>query len=130
MNQEIKRIETEIIKHFKDDSLFIYTFGSIATEKKFNRESDIDFAIYLKNIPTNFSILDYARDFYLEMEREVDIVILNKADIIITMQVLTNGKLLYTSDDRFRISYQAGKTSEYIEFKESRKLLEKKLIEK
>ena len=74
-------------------------------------------------------MFDYAKDFYMIMEREVDLVVLNKADIIITMQVLTNGKLIYSCDEKFRIDFQAKKTSEYIDFKNSRINLEKKLIE-
>lgn len=127
--QEIERIKQDIVDHYKDKCKFILIFGSMADQKRFNQGSDIDFALYLKDEFRDLDYYDFTREFELEQSRDVDTIILNKADIIITMQSLTNGELLFCEDEKFFINYKAQKESEYIEFKEWRRPLEDKLIE-
>lgn len=64
------------------------------------------------------------------MHRKVDLIVLNRSDIIITMQALANGKLILNNNPGKFLEYKAQKISEYIDFKRTRKIIEDNLVGK
>lgn len=128
MSEEISKIESDIVSLFKDECEFIITFGSITKAQEFKATSDIDVAIYLKDFSKLTKKIDFKNRLDKITSRNCDLIILNQADIIITMQILMNGKTIELFDEKKFIKYKASKISEYIEFKEYRKELEDKLI--
>lgn len=63
-------------------------------------------------------------------DRDVDLVILNDADPIFTMQILANGNLIYCRDKHQFNLFKARKISEYLDFKMSRKNIEDNLVKR
>lgn len=123
----MKKIAQDIITGLhdtlKEEVRFALVFGSIITEN-FNEKSDIDIGVYSKNPP---SLEEKTRLFKLIGEvtdREVDLIFLNDSDIIISMQILANGKLIVNNDPAFYNIFKAQKISQYPDFKLSRKVIE------
>lgn len=122
-----ENIETLFTRYLTPIAQFAILFGSVVTDR-FNDRSDIDCAVYFDN---KLSFEDTARitgELVNLVGREVDLICLNQADIIITMQALANGKVLFTHDiSRYHL-YKAKKITEYIDFKRSRKIIEDALL--
>ena len=97
------------IKNFcqkKDEIIFVYLFGSYS-ENKQNSKSDLDLAIYFKK-PDKISLteLNYELSKLLSIDK-IDIVVLNKASILMQFRVIQRGKLVYCKDEITRIRYEA-----------------------
>ena len=96
---------------------------------RMHRRSDIDIAVYLNDSP---GLLDDKLAFIgrimTALERDVDVIFLNDADIIITMQILTNGELLINNEPSKQILFKAAKLSEYADFKISRQIIEQNML--
>lgn len=97
IQDKINRLKTFCEKNPNILALFI--FGSFGTEEELF-QSDIDFAIlYYKNIPL-IEHLNVAVEFVKILEREdVDVLNLNEAPIDIKMRVISEGELIYCSDE-------------------------------
>lgn len=99
----------EKIKQFcqkKEEIIFVYLFGSYSAAKQ-NSRSDLDLAIYFKK-PDKISLteLNYELSKLLNIDK-IDIVVLNKASIIMQFRIIQRGKLIYCKDDITRIRYEA-----------------------
>jgi len=120
----------QIIKNFFNEYVvFAYIFGSALT-KYFTSKSDIDLAVWLKNypiLPEFFIELKYNIEKAINFEHNIDLVILNKTDIIIENQIITTGKLIIDNNTNFTDNYFISRLSLYFEFKEWRKNLEENL---
>ncbi|MEM4261016.1 MAG: nucleotidyltransferase domain-containing protein [Candidatus Woesearchaeota archaeon] len=118
----------EILSNLDDIIDFVLVFGSFATGN-FNDESDIDIGIYVNDkLYSEETITEIIDKFNELTDREIDLVVLNDADPIITMQILANGKLIYCKDKHQFNLYKARKISEYLDFKMSRKIIEDNLL--
>lgn len=97
IQDKINRLKTFCEKNPNILALFI--FGSFGTEEELF-QSDIDFAIlYYKNIPL-IEHLNVAVEFVKILEREdVDVLNLNEAPIDIKMRVISEGELIYCSNE-------------------------------
>jgi predicted nucleotidyltransferase len=129
LESQIKNI---ISKFLTDKVKFAYLFGSAVT-KYFNKNSDIDIAVYLKDYPVEIKeIIDlkYQIEKKLEFKYDIDLVLLNDADLIISNQIITKGEIIINNEppftDRFIIYHQ----SMYFDFKFFRKNLEENLTKK
>ena len=122
---------SEIIKKlqvFLNDKVnFAYVFGSVARDQ-LTDESDIDCAVHMKNFGPGFNKLDFMIAISSEFSRSVDVIFLNDCDLIITMQVLTNGIVVVNNDPRMMIEHKALKSCQYIDYKMSRKIIEDNLM--
>jgi predicted nucleotidyltransferase len=121
-------ISDSIKKVVADKAEFALLFGSIVSDR-FSSESDIDIGIYCKGGEISF---EKKLDITLELEsatnREIDLILLNASDLIITMQILANGKLIINHDPGLFLLFKAQKISEYIDFKRDRKIVEDHLL--
>ena len=112
----------------KGKAEFALLFGSI-TNDNFNIESDIDIAVYFNsefNIKEKKSVI--RREIINSFDRDIDLIILNDADIIITMQVLANGNIIINENNSNFVLFKAKKISEYLDFKISRKIIEDNML--
>ena len=107
---------------------FALLFGSI-TNDNFNIESDIDIAVYFNS---EFNIKEkkagIRSEIFNSFDRDIDLIILNDADIIITMQVLANGNIIIKENNSNFVLFKAKKISEYLDFKISRKIIEDNML--
>ena len=129
MNNEIENIKKNIVEFFKSRKCkFVFVLGSLVSTERFNDQSDIDIAAYMEEEVDSFELYSDLSN-YLNTDRNIDLILMNKADIIIISQILTNGELLINNDKLYLINYRAKKMSEYIDFKRSRKIIEDKILE-
>ena len=123
-----EKIKAKLIQLLKKEVVFAYVFGSVASDRM-HRQSDIDIAVYLNNPPGSLDEkLNFNQSVSNAFDRDIDVIFLNDADIIITMQVLTNGELLIDNDQARLILFKALKLSEYADFKVSRQIIEQNML--
>ena len=99
----------------------VYIFGSFAlgieTEK-----SDIDIGIVFKDNSYISKRLDIYSELYkvfsdIFPKREVDIVFLNDANLLLKFEVVTTGKVIYAEPIDYVMDYKEKIIKEYIDFK-------------
>lgn len=108
---------------------FALLFGSSASDRMTD-ESDVDFAIYLAPVFWGQDQLAIREDFRSCLNRDLDLIFLNDADIIITHQVLTTGELVFERVSGAFAEFKGQKLSQYLDFKLSRKVIEDNLLKK
>jgi len=106
---------------------FAFLYGS-AANGNLRKESDVDCAAYFKNGISKDAFIKLLFSLEDSLQRDVDLINLNSADIIITMQALANGKLIIDNNHSRFVVFKAQKLSEYIDFKQSRKIIEDNLL--
>jgi len=103
------------------DILFAYLFGSYAKGMQ-NEKSDIDIAVYLidekilEKDPLYPSRVAIKIENILE-KKKVDVRILNGSTLRFRNQVLMNGKLLHSKDEKKRIEFETSSLDQYFDFK-------------
>lgn len=96
------------------DVVAVYLFGSLAEGRATSR-SDVDIAILLRDDAEaavgGARHLQLIGDLERFADREVDVVMLNRASPILQQQILQHGRLLYEGDQRARVEFEvrAGK---------------------
>lgn len=105
----------------KPEIRFAYLFGSMArrTAGKF---SDLDIAVFLDPSylisETGYGYQsELAPAIKAELAREIDVVILNQASIVLKFQVLKNGVLIYCRSDAERRSFHENTIKIYLDIK-------------
>jgi len=120
MNQALLlKIKKAINK--KKEIFFAYLFGS-QVEGKVGKLSDIDIAVYLdpkiseeKRFDLKLKILEeLAKNLKTE---NIDLVILNDAPPLLAHRILKEGVLIFSKDEKERISYEVRAVLEYLDFK-------------
>jgi predicted nucleotidyltransferase len=128
MIEEKQNIILRLIELLKGKAEFALLFGSI-TNDNFNIESDIDIAVYFNSeFNTKEKKAGIRREIIKSFDRDIDLIILNDADIIITMQVLANGDIIINENNSNFILFKVKKISEYLDFKISRKIIEDNML--
>lgn len=103
---------------------FALLFGSV-NGPYFRDDSDVDVAaLFLEPAPDFAERAEIADRISLAARREIDLVSLNDADVIITMQALANGELILCRNESAFVKFKALAMSKYIDFKMSRKIIE------
>jgi uncharacterized protein len=117
-----------IQKKLLDKVEFALLFGSSITDR-FTNNSDIDIGIYCKEHSMTFEHrLALLGELEASINREIDLILLNTSDIIITMQIIANGKLIINNNPGLFTLFKAQKIGEYIDFKQDRKIIEDNLF--
>ena len=78
--------------------LTVYIFGSYGTNYQ-RKDSDLNLAILFDESPEVMRQMELAGKFELKLGIEVDLINLNKADIILKHDVITKGEKIYSQDD-------------------------------
>lgn len=114
----------------KGRTKFALLFGS-AAKGRLHAESDIDLAVYLDPPIEGFEKrAEFAEQLERAVGREIDLIVLNDADPIISMQAIQEGIPINDEAPGFLSLYKAQKTSEYIDFKRNREIIEQSLMKK
>lgn len=129
---QIELITKNILNEYTE---FCFLLGS-ATTPRFNKESDIDLAVYWKNSllnPTlkkiNFELqLQILNQLENEFHSEVDLVSLNNIDIIYGIQVVTTGKIIINNNPGLLLQWKTDQLSKYPDFKRSRSIIENNIL--
>lgn len=115
---------TEKLKEFfklREEVQFAVLFGSLAKGTA-NRLSDVDIAVMIApwfkdTFPYGYQAALIA-DLMGELKRnDVDVVILNKAPILLRYQILRYGRFIHIRDRQARIQFQVDTINQYEDFK-------------
>jgi uncharacterized protein len=105
---------TEALKD-EPNIAFMYLFGGLLN-KKSNPLSDVDIAVYLRNIK-RFDYLDtFSKITNILSTDEVDLVVLNNAPISLAGRILQNRKVLIDNDPFLRHRYESLTLRKYFDF--------------
>ena len=127
--KEKKFIENKIIEYLdkKEEILFAYIFGSFINKDDYH---DIDVAVYLNENfdKNNTEKFPYGYESYMISElnlltrKNIDFIVMNNANIIIQKKIITQGKLIFSKDERKRINYENYIRKIYIDTEVLRKI--------
>ncbi len=96
--------------------VFAYVFGSYV-QKKIRKDSDIDLAIYLEDELGTYEYLELKMLLSEAFNREVDLVILNKATPLLKYEIYKNNILLFSNDKIVENKYKIKTLFEYNDMK-------------
>lgn len=117
-------IETKIADIFfeiaEDFSISIaYLYGSFLDDT-FNKFSDIDIALVLKNLPDKHQQMKLEMEITTLLDRRFrkpfDIRTINNAPLKVKGEVVTHGKLIYCVDEEFRVDFETYVRDMYFDF--------------
>src|SRR6184192_1890893 len=99
-----------------------YLAGSLSTRTSFGHLSDVDIAILLMEQIKSDQFLDYQLYFFSELAKRlesdsIDVVILNQASLLLKLQVIKYGQILFSRDEKLRVSFEAKAVMDYLDFK-------------
>ena len=120
-------ISKKIKEIIADLAEFAYLMGSAETER-FNKESDIDIAVYWKDSCPDEQKSKCWMALSDKFNREIDLISLNKIDVIFARQVLEKGRLLFDNNSGLHLKWKMERLSEYPDFKASRKIIEDNIL--
>lgn len=95
---------------------FAFIFGSYAKGRQ-KKGSDIDIAIYFKNIPEGIDLLYFINALSDLINKEMDLVVLNNASAFLRHQVIKYGIPLTIKDRITYIRFREQTISDYDEYK-------------
>jgi len=99
-----------------------YLTGSLSTRATFGHLTDIDVAVLLMDQIKADQFLDYQLYFLSELAKRldsdtIDIVILNQASLLLKLQVIKYGQILFSRNEKQRISFETKAVMDYLDFK-------------
>lgn len=99
-----------------------YLSGSLSNRTAFGHLTDVDVAILLMEQIRSDQFLDYQLYFFSELARRlesdsIDVVILNQASLLLKLQVIRYGQILFSRDEKSRISFETKAVMDYLDFK-------------
>ena len=99
-----------------------YLAGSLSNRTAFGHLIDVDIAILLMEQIKSEQFLDYRLYFFSELARRldsdsIDVVILNQASLLLKSQVIRYGQILFSRDEKSRISFETRAVMDYLDFK-------------
>ncbi len=128
---KIDGLENKIINYLTNqlEIELIYLFGSYV-KGNFNKDSDIDIAVYLKKDKSKLEIFNFKKKLEDMLERDIDLVILNNANDVLKNQVLYYGKNIFAKDEEFKQNYEYISFVNYLSFQEDIKIVIDKIKER
>ena len=99
-----------------------YLAGALSNRTAFGQLIDVDIAILLMEQIKSDQFLDYQLYFFSELARRldsdsIDVVILNQASLLLKSQVIRYGQILFSRDEKSRISFETRAVMDYLDFK-------------
>ena len=99
-----------------------YLAGSLSTRTSFGHLSDVDIAILLMDQIKSDQFLDYQLYFFSELAKRlesesIDVVILNQSSLLLKLQVIKYGQILFSRDEKQRVSFETKAVMDYLDFK-------------
>lgn len=129
MNDKVE-IKEFLLELLQDKADFALLFGSLAKGDGQGRaESDVDCGVFFhSDIAADNSYWDIAERFEVKFGRKLDLVCLNKTDIIISAQILAHSELLFAKSESQVDAWRAQVMSRYFDFKQSRRIIEENIL--
>ncbi|CCJ32831.1 type VII toxin-antitoxin system MntA family adenylyltransferase antitoxin [Caloramator australicus] len=106
----------------KINPYLIMLFGSI-NKDYFRNDSDIDIAFLSDCNLSQYDIFMLAQDLADILKRDVDLIDLNKASTVFKVQVISTGRIIYSSDEYRRANFMIRALKEYALLNEERKIV-------
>src|SRR3989475_7742030 len=99
-----------------------YLTGSLSNRASFGQLTDVDVAILLMEQIKSDQFLDYQLYFFSELAKRmesdnIDVVILNQASLLLKLQVIKYGQILFSRDEKLRVSFETKAIMDYLDFK-------------
>jgi uncharacterized protein YutE (UPF0331/DUF86 family) len=99
-----------------------YLAGSLSNRTSFGHLTDVDIAILLMEQIKSDQFLDYQLYFFSELAKRlesenIDVVILNQASMLLKLQVIKYGQILFSRDEKQRVSFETKAVMDYLDFK-------------
>ena len=99
-----------------------YLAGSLSNRTSFGHLTDVDIAILLMEQIKSDQFLDYQLYFFSELAKRlesdnIDVMILNQASLLLKLQVIKYGQILFSRDEKQRISFETKAVMDYLDFK-------------
>ena len=99
-----------------------YLTGTLANRSSFGHLSDVDIAVLLMDQIKSDQFFDYQLYFLSELSKRletdsVDVVILNQASLLLKLQVIKYGQILFSRDEKQRVMFETKAVMDYLDFK-------------
>lgn len=99
-----------------------YLAASLSNRTAFGHMTDVDIAILLMDQIRSDQFLDYQLYFFSELAKRlesdtIDVVILNQASLLLKLQVIKYGQILYSRNEKQRVSFETRAVMDYLDFK-------------
>jgi uncharacterized protein YutE (UPF0331/DUF86 family)/predicted nucleotidyltransferase len=99
-----------------------YLAGALSDRASFGHLTDIDIAILLMDQVKSDQFLDYRLYFFSELAKRlesdmIDVLILNQASLLLKLQVIKHGQILFSRDEKQRVLFETKAVMEYLDFK-------------
>lgn len=99
-----------------------YLAGTLSNRTSFGHLTDVDIAILLMEQIKADQFLDYQLYFFSELAKRldsdsIDVVILNQASMLLKLQVIRYGQILFSRDEKLRVSFETKAVMDYLDFK-------------
>src|SRR5690349_21693859 len=99
-----------------------YLAGTLSNRASFGHLTDIDIAILLMDQIKSDQFLDYQLYFFSELAKRlgsdsIDVVILNQASLLLKLQVIKYGQILFSRNEKQRVSFETKAVMDYLDFK-------------
>jgi uncharacterized protein YutE (UPF0331/DUF86 family)/predicted nucleotidyltransferase len=99
-----------------------YLTGSLAGRAAFGHLTDVDIAVLLMEQIKSDQFLDYQFYLFAELAKRlesdtIDVVILNQASLLLKLQVIKYGQILYCRDEKQRVAFETRAVMDYLDFK-------------
>ena len=115
-----QKLHTTLIHYFEKYTCVsaVYLFGSQA-RKDANTISDVDIAVlFADNTPEKFDLrLQFAEEIRAILNKEVDICDIEHVELLFAYRILSEGKLLYSSNEDKRIIFEVNLMKNYFDLK-------------
>ena len=99
-----------------------YLAGSLSNRSTFGQLSDVDVAVLMMDQIKAAEFLDYQLYFVSELAKRmesdtIDVVILNQASLLLKLQVIKNGQILFSRNEKQRVTFETRAVMDYLDFK-------------
>jgi len=99
-----------------------YLAGTLSNRAMFGHITDVDIGILMIDQIKADQFFDYQLYFISELAKRmetdsIDVVILNQASLLLKLQVIKNGQILYSRNEKQRISFETKAVMDYLDFK-------------
>jgi uncharacterized protein YutE (UPF0331/DUF86 family) len=99
-----------------------YLAGTLSNRTTFGHLTDVDIGILLMDQIKTDQFLDYQLYFLSELAKRlesdsIDVVILNQASLLLKLQVIKYGQILFSRNEKQRVSFETKAVMDYLDFK-------------
>jgi len=124
---EVSKIKDILMK--KVSPYLIIIFGS-AAKKNLRDDSDIDIAFLSDKHFDEYEVFVIAQVLADALNRDVDLIDLNKTTTVMKAQIIANGEVIYSKDDRRVSEYKIRVLKEYCLLNEERQVVLQRIKER